>query len=909
MNAHALFVAIRREARGARGRMLFFVACLSIGTAAVTGVAALVDAVDAGIRGRSRELLAADLRVRSRRPLPAELDAVLEEVAPGYERADVLELPTMVTTTRVDGAGEDGKSRLVELKAVSGAYPFYGRLVTDPPGLLPSELGADEILADPDLLADMRIGRGAALSIGGQEFTVVGVALDEPDRLEFTLTFGPRVFLSAAGLERSGLLGFGSRVRHAALLRAPPGTSEAELQEHRDALREKLPGAEFLSIRVHSEAQRGVQRSMVRLERYLGLVALLSLVLGGVGVAQIVRGWLAGRIESVAVLRCLGWRPREVLWLYMSFATLLALVGSSLGGALGAGLPLLARTLAPDLVPPEIPLGIPWAALIRGSVLGSGLALLFCLPPLTAVWKVSPARVLRAEAAPLPVPAGVRRGALIALFLGLYCAAWIQSREWNLALGFTAGLYALGGALLLGARVVVAAAGRLPRSGLSPYLKHGLAALARPNAGTTGAIVALGVGVMVVVGMALVEGRLTDELRDMLPEDAPSLFLVDVQFDQWDDVRAALLEHGAEHVDSVPVIMARLSAVDGVPVEELLREPDGRRSRWVLRREQRLTWLEELPPDNEITAGELWSDADLAEVSVEEGFARDLGVGLGDTLEFDVQGVKFELSVTSLRSVEWESFAINFFVVVEPGVLDDAPGFRVASARVEAASEQPLQDRIARDHPNVTLLRVRRILEKISGVLKRLATAVRMLGGLTIATGVVIMAGAVSATSLRRGREAAVLKTLGVTRRGVAGLFLTEYALTGLVAGVIGGAGALVLAWVFLEQVLEISADLPLVALPLAAVGGMVLSAVCGVAASARALSVRPSVCLRGCGAGGMGTALDPSRPSWVHRTPGPARNAAALRFSQLEGWLKLPTPLSRSARGATAGRPRSRRR
>ncbi len=376
---------------------------------------------------------------------------------------------------------------------------------------------------------------------------------------------------------------------------------------------------------------------------------------------------------------------------------------------------------------------------------------------------------------------------------------------------------------------------------------------------------------MVVVAMGLVEGRLSATLRDALPDNAPSLFLVDVQPEQWEGVRAELESAGARSIDSVPVVMARLRGIGArgsdadAPDEGERRgsaradggdgrddgrgdgRRDGRRSGWAFHREQRLTWLETLPEDNEIIAGALWSDPERLEVSLEEGFADELDATLGDTLELDVQGVPLELTVTSLRTVDWQSFHINFFLVVEPGALEGAPHLRIAAARLDGEpAELGLQNRLARDYPNVTLVRIRPILEKVAAVLARLAIGVRALGAFTILTGLVILAGAVGTSALRRAREAALLKVLGVTRGGVTRLFALEYALSGLVAGAIGAAGAMVLAWAFLEHMLELDGDLPPATIPLAALASALLATLSGLAASVRALRARPIETLRG---------------------------------------------------------------
>jgi putative ABC transport system permease protein len=294
------------------------------------------------------------------------------------------------------------------------------------------------------------------------------------------------------------------------------------------------------------------------------------------------------------------------------------------------------------------------------------------------------------------------------------------------------------------------------------------------------------------------------------------------------------------------VITARLSAIDGVSVDELAKR--GRRDggrRWALTREQRLTYLDRLPEDNKIIQGKLWSDPRRAEVSLEQEFAQEIGAKLGSTLRFDLQGTPLELAVTSIRTVDWQTFGINFYLIVEPGVLENAPQMRLAVARMVPGSEQQIQDQVAARYPNVLLLRIREMLDKILKIMRRISLGIRFLGGFTVLAGIAILAGAVGASTIRRGREVALLKTLGMTRRGVAATFAVEYALVGLVAGVIGTVGGTVLAWLVLTRGFEAKWQLDELSLAVALVASVALSVVAGLTASTRALARRPIEVLR----------------------------------------------------------------
>jgi putative ABC transport system permease protein len=837
-----------RESRGSRGRLTFFIACLAVGVSAVVAVAGLSASLDQGIRREARQLLAADLAVRGSQPIPPEVNKALAPVA-GLQRTNLRETVTVATVPSRDG--RPGPSQLVELKVVDGFYPFYGKLVLRPGRPLHELLTPRTTVVGSELLA--RLGRkvGDDILIGGQPFRVAGTVVSEPDRVSISFTLGPRAFLSGEGFARTSLEGQGSRVSYRALFKLPEGSTTAELNAAAAAVSGALPAGENFRVETYRQAQPALRENLSRIERFLGLVALLSLFVGGIGVAQSVRAWLTGRLDSIAILKCLGLRPREIFPLYLGQTLLLGLAGSVVGIVAGAIVQLILPRLFPDLIPAE--LINPWqpVALLRGLALGVGVALLFSLPPLSAVLRVPPARVLRRDAEPLPRHRWVATATLLVLAIGIWGMAALQSHSAILGTQFTLGV-GLVTALLAGAALLVTwLVRRLPRDFATLWLRQGLAALARPGAAGASAIVALGLGVLVVLGMSLVQQRLAAQLSAEMPSNAPSAFLLDIQPAQWPGVERLLHDAGATGVESVPVIMARLRAIDGVKVEDLVerRERGGRERRWGLTREQRLTYMKELPKDNQIVEGRLWSDPDLspahAEVSLEKEFAEGIGARLGSTLSFDIQGVPLDLKVTSLRTVNWQTFGINFFLVVEPGVLESAPQMRLAVARLPKGGEQRAQDALAASYPNVTLLRIREILEKILKVLQRISLGIRFLGGFTVVAGIAILAGAISAGSARRGREVALLKTLGMTRRGVAATFAAEYALIGLVAGGIGTLGATALAYGVITRGFQIPWQLDPLSLTVALGGTVVLAVLAGLAASYRALQRRPIEVLR----------------------------------------------------------------
>ncbi len=843
MNPSLYLRLLARESHGSLKRFAFFVACLAVGVAAVVSVAGLSAALAEGVRREARQLLAADLTVSSLQPLPADLGEFLGHT-PGLQMTEVRELVTMAAVAK--SAGRPGASQLVELKMVQGQYPFYGVLETDPSGPLELMLSAEAALVAPDLLSRLALRVGDEILLGGRAFRIAGVVHSEPDQGSGPFRLGPRVLVNGDGFRRADLDRRGSRVLHRLLLKLPSETDSEEVERLATELRDRVGEFDGIRVRTYKDAQETLQQAIQRVESFLGLVALLSLLLGGLGVAQTTRAWLASRIDAIAIYRCLGLRPNDVTKLYLGHAVVLGLAGGILGAVAG----ILAQQLVPTLIGDLLPVSdLAWwspGAVAKGIGLGVGLALLFTLAPLLATRRVSPLRVLRKDVE--PVAQGRASTFLLSgtLLLGIWVAAALQARDAILGTQFTLGIVAAAGLLALAAFVLMRSLAPLGRRLGPVWARHGVGSLAQPGAATLGSVVAVGLGVILVTALGFVERGLSDELRGDLPTSAPTAFLIDIQPDQWPGVERLLREQGSTSIDSVAVVTARLRTVNGKAVSELAEtsSDDGDR-RWALTREQRLTYLRELPADNRIIEGELWSDPDAAEVSVEEGFATELGVELGSRLGFDIQGMPLELLVTSIRTVDWRTFGINFFLVVEPDVLEDAPQVRIATARFPPQAEQVTQDLLAAEFPNVTLLKIREVLEKIALGLERMTSGVRFLGSFSILAGILILAGGISAGSVQRGQTVALLKTLGMTRREVAAMMATEYALIGGVAGVIGTAGGALLSWFVLTRSMELPWQ-PYPWLILLSLGlTVLLTALTGIVSSWGALQRRPLEVLR----------------------------------------------------------------
>ncbi len=831
-----------RELRGSARRVLFFTLCLSIGVAAVVAVAGLARGLDSGIRSEARVLLGADLALVSARPLPAPLLAEIP-TQKGWKSSTVTALATMAAAATSED-GVPGKSRLVALKAVDARFPFYGNVMLQPAIALSEALDGDGVAVAPELLPRLGLQVGERLLIGNASFTIRAVVTDEPGRVNVAFSLGPRVFISEQGLTRTGLGQYGSRVEHRLLLQAPDGDG-ARVDGLTETLKAALPEDGSVRVETFRDAQPALRGGLRRTERFLGLVALVSLLVGGVGVAQTVRAWLAGKIVAIATLKCLGVRPREVLQLYAVQTLVLALLGCVVGAAVGTALLAVVPTMLSGLLP-RIQLQVfqPYA-ILRGVSLGLGAALVFALPPLMSVLRVPALRAMRSDVEPLPLGRGLTLTMIGGLSLGVFVLAALQSHSLLQAAIFCGGLGVATLLLVSAARLLQRFAESAALAAESFPLRHGLKGLSRPAAGTTGAIVSLGLGVTVVLTMYLVHTRLSRELNAELPATAPTTFMIDIQPDQWPALQQRLEGWGAKRIESVPIVNARLLAIDGVSVRgEKERAQEGRRD-WVMTREQNLTYLPALAAGNRVVEGTLWSEPHAAEISIEQEFANDMGVKLGDTLTFSVQGVPIDLLVTSLRTIDWKTFGINFFLVAEPGALDQAPQSRVTACRLPADQDARVQDALFAEFPNVTVLSIREILDKITQIFDRVGLAIRILGSFTVLAGIAILGGAISAGGARRAREVALLKTLGMTRGQVMKAQAVEFALIGAVAGGLGVGSAAMLSWAVLTRVMELSFDIEWLALPAALLATALLAVAAGFAASWGAVRRKPIETLR----------------------------------------------------------------
>lgn len=829
-----------RESRTAWRHVAVVFACIALGVAALVAVGSFAAGLERTLAREAKALLGGDVELRATRPLDARGDAALDRLR---ERgATVTRVRELVGMARDPGRGG---TLLVELKAVEAAYPLYGRLDLEPARPLAQLLGADGVVVHEALLGRLGLRVGDPVLVGIGRFTITGVLRKEPDRSAGVFSLGPRVFVAAEALERTGLVQFGSRVRHRALVRLPDG---GDARATRAALLRELPDP-AIRVTAFDEAEPGLRRFFSQLTIYLGLVGLVSLLVGGIGVAASVRTFVERKRATIAVLKCLGADGRQLFTTYFAQTLALAALGGLAGAALGLGVQALLVPLLAGFVPFEVEARLePWAV-ARGLGTGLLVTLLCVLWPMRQLRAIPPALILRQPVAPgdtapprpwlaaLPVVGG-----LVAL------AIWQAGSPKVGGIFVGASLAALLSLTALG-RGVAAGARRLPRL---PWLawRQGVAGLTRPGGHTVGVVVGLGAGVMLIVTVGLLEGSMGRHIDLERRREAPSFFFVDIQPDQVDaftrTVEGTVDGQGSARPTLLPVVRGRLAAIDGRPVGR--GRGEGREDAWRFTREYVLTFMDAPPAANVITKGRWWTPAEAAarpRISVEEEAARAFGVDVGGSLTFEIQGVPVEAEVTSLRKVDWQSLSANFFVIFSPGALDGAPLTYVATARVPAAAEAAVQDRVVRTFPNVTAIPLRDVLERVGRIMEQVGVAVRVVALFVIGAGVVVMASALAANRYQRLYESALLRTLGASRAVVARAFAVEYACLGAAAGLGGTVLALLLAWIVLRFLLDVPWTFEPLPLALGLTGPIGLALAVGFLGTFRLLGQRPLPLLR----------------------------------------------------------------
>ncbi len=830
---------------GLRGFRVFLL-CLALGVAAVAAVGSVKAAIEAGLADQGRAILGGDVEIRlTYRRADAAERARVQGVA--EELSEIVDFRSMaVATSRISGEVERG---LAQVKGVDAAYPLYGEVGLSPTGPLSAALAPQEglpgLVMQQVLIDRMGLRLGDEVKLGGARFRLTAALTAEPDGVSAGFSLGPRVIVATEALEGSGLLGEGSFFESALRLKLPEGASLGALKSSLAADIE----AGGWRWRDRRDGAPGVRRFVERIGAFLVLVGLAALAVGGVGVASAVRSYMAEKTETIATLKTIGASGGGVFLIYLIQIGALTSAGVLLGLALGAGGPALIGPLFAAALPVPALFGLYAAPMAEAAIYGALTAFLFALWPLTQVRRVRAAALFRDSAAPAK---SARRAGDIAALLGLLAlliaAALAFSGAPVLAGWFIAGIGAALAALWLVSKLVGRGAAKAARAARGrPALRLALAAVGGPGGETTSAALSLGLGLAVLAAIGQVDHNMQRLIAQQLPAESPAYFFIDIQNAQLDGFLAAAQgAPGVGEITTAPMLRGVVTALAGVPAAEA-RKRVAPGARWVLNGDRGVSYAARPPKGAALTEGEWWpadyAGPPLVSFSAEEG--RELGLRIGDTISVNILGRDLTATIANFREIDWRAMGINFLMILDPGAMAGAPHSHIAAVHAAPEAEAPLVRAVGGAFPNVTAIRVRDAIERVSAGLAGVAAASRWAAAAVLATGLVVLIGAAAAGERARAYEAAILKVLGASRARILASFALRAGLVGAATGVAAIGFGAAAGWGVVTFVLEsdFRFDAPGA---LAVVGGAALASLCaGLAFAWRPLSRRPAAILK----------------------------------------------------------------
>jgi putative ABC transport system permease protein len=804
----AISLALRELRHGVR-RVGVYMVSITLGVATLVSIHSFRGDVSRSVQAEADVLMGANARLSDDQPHPREVEQVLDSLRDGG-----IGVARVTTATSMVFAPASELVRLLQVRALDEGYPYYGEVTTSPAGRWGEHLEPGRVLVDPAVLTQLDVQVGDTLVVGRTSLQIAATVEDLPTDLAYQTAIGPRIHVSQSTLAESGLLVAGSLARYETFLRMPQIEERRVVRERYDSLFE----AADVDYTLAEEQAQSLSNAVRFLGRFLGLVGLGALLLGGVGVASAIHVYIREKRATIAVLRCLGAHQASAFTAYLIQAALLGFAGALAGVLVGVGVQAALPFVLADVLPVSVSTRFSFGSAAAGLGIGIWVALVFALIPLLGVRDIPPLAALRQDFEP-----GRRRWD--ALQIGVYVLAAgsvlllcvIEAPEPEVGVSFAVALAAATGAIA-GVGWLLTRAAKRWFPARAPYpVRQGVSNLFRPHNQTLSVTLALGFGAFVIGTIVEVGSSLIDELTLSFGSGQPNVLLFDVQRDQVQALTELIPAAARASVEVTPLVTSRIARINGVTTDDLRDNPDReeRPEGWAVRREYRNTYRDFIGGGEILVAGRWWDGTpgseddttietgDLPGLSLEEDVATSLRVALGDTITWEVSGIEVPSVVTSLRRVDWERLEPNFFAVLEPGALAEAPQTIVVVARLpEERQRIELQRALVGDFPNVSALDFSRVQEAIDTVLSRVRQAVAFLAGFSALAGVIVLLGALATSRVQRMREGALLKTLGARRPQILTVLLSEYIALGTVATASGlllamAAAAIVVPWVF----------------------------------------------------------------------------------------------------------------
>ncbi|MEM0965232.1 MAG: FtsX-like permease family protein [Verrucomicrobiota bacterium] len=827
-----------RESRRQRSRLLLCALSIVFGVAALVAVDSFSENIEAELDQEAKTLLGADLQITSRTAFTEETEKILAAI--GGDQSREIRFASMAFFPKTE------RSRLIQVRALGGGFPYYGEFETTPAGVTVAQSEEPIVVLDPLIMAQQGLEVGDTVRLGETEFTISAELVGVPGEAAFAGIFAPRAYIPLSQLESTGLIQVGSLAFYRVYAAGFDEDPVRIVEENQTAI-----DASYLRVETIEDRKEDIGSALENLNSFLGLVGFVALLLGGVGIAGAVQAYLIQKRDTVAILRCLGSSSRQAAGVFWFQIAAIALVGAVVGAGAGvlcqAALP---RLLAP-LLPFQLEFFVSWTSIFQGVLYGAATAFVAGLFPLLPLRKVSPLRAIRADfTANKKQKDGLTRLlGIVALFLICVLASTRTAIWWH-GLIFVVGL----AVALLIFWLVAALLKWVLKKVVKPrsfILRQAAANLHRPQNRTVYLTVSLGIGTFLIYTLTLIQTGLLQQTDIAEESDSPNLLLFDIQPDQFEEVESILQQNGLEFAAASPIVTMRLSSVKGISVTAIKDDPDNDIDDWILNREWRSSYRGAPGAAEVVSEGNYVSDwtgkSEPIPISLEDDMARDLSVEIGDRLTFDVQGIPIEVEISSLRTVDWTQMWPNFFATFPLGVLENAPQWWIAVTRSpDLETTAALQSEIFKGHPNVSVVDLNVVIESLQTILGRINFAVRFMGLFTMATGIIILANAVAASRHQRVAESALLRTLGAVGKQIRTVLALEYALLGLVAGIVGVALALVASSALGIWVFQVDFNLPWLQVAGAILSVVLLSTATGLLCSRGVSTAPPLKVLRG---------------------------------------------------------------
>lgn len=786
-----------RDARHNFSRLFLLVASLITGIAAVVSIGSLNYSLQEALDMNARELLGADLVINSNKKFETGITAVLDSAK--VKRAGDAEMASMVMFMNTQ------QSRLVKLTAMAGDFPFYGKLVTQPPNAYELMKTGRYAMLDESLAHQYEVSSEDSVKVGNTMFKVAGVVTRIPGGGALTSTLAPSVYIALDALDSTGLVQFGSRVSYRLFVKTSNNAQTEKTINTIKPITKKL-GYSYETVERRKE---GLGRSFRSVYQFFSLLAFIALILGCIGVASSVHIYASEKREEVAVLRCIGSSGWQAFNIYFIQVFFLGLLGSLLGAGLGVIIQKIIPVVFKDFIPIDLPFSIAWEAVLEGLLLGAVVSVLFAILPLVAIRFVPPLTVLRADYAPSRTFSKMRLTAIVLIVLFPVLAAAYQTSSILTGLAFAAGLAAALGLLALVALGLLKLVRKFFPKNARFVFRHALSNLYRPNNQTQVLMVTIGLGGFIIATLNIIQSSLLGQVEFTGTQNQSNTILFDIQPAQKEGVVKLIEEYRLPVNQVVPIVTCRIQGLKGRKVEELAKDTANRIPEWAMTREYRVTYRDSLTRSERLIKGEVHSfhhgQRDSVFVTISEGMQETLRIDIGDSLLFDIQGVPLRAKISGIRKVEWPKDPPNFIFVFPKGVIESAPQIWVAATRVgEVNTANRFQSELVMKYPNVSLVDLRLILSTVEQLFGKISVVIRFLALFSIVTGLVVLAGAVVNSKFVRIRENVLLRTIGARTRQIMQITLIEYAYLGLFSALTGMILSLAGGWALCRFFFEV---------------------------------------------------------------------------------------------------------